>query len=299
MANQLEADVANINISGSNCRDEGEVSVFGSKFYSFQRDLNRFGENVFGKDKLIQKQGELIFQVLGCCNNGTITDLGFKVLIKSVLIEAVSFQQEDDGDTPLHFAAFNDQADCLQVLLSKNPDPEYQAIINNDDWTALHIAALYGYVESVRVLAKNSKVDYCDASGQTPLHLAADSGETECVKVLLQSGLPKYREMIDNYNSSALHLASTNGHIECVKELLKESNPEYREMRDVDGATALHFSTCYNSVECLKVLLEDSRRGYREIADNVEWSNCALVCYNKRKSRMHENSIEKLNAGLS
>ena len=51
---------------------------------------------------------------------------------------------------------------------------------------ALHIAAKYGHVETVRLLVdKNAEIDKVDRDGWTPLMIASQGGHAEVVEQLL------------------------------------------------------------------------------------------------------------------
>ncbi|KAK1275759.1 putative E3 ubiquitin-protein ligase XBOS32 [Acorus gramineus] len=131
-----------------------------------------------------------------------------------------------NGGTALHFAAINGHSRCIRLLFAdhvpsvpdfwnnmrkistreelKNDFDEstLSMIINkpaDGGITALHMAALYGHVESVQLLldlgASFSEVTVEDGStidligaGSTPLHYAACGGNAQCCQVLIARG---------------------------------------------------------------------------------------------------------------
>jgi ankyrin repeat protein len=77
--------------------------------------------------------------------------------------------------TPLHFAAMNNHADLIQILLTSQADIEWQ-----------------------------------DENKCTPLHLAGKKGALDAAALLLKSGANIYA--LDERNWSALHYSAYNGH---------------------------------------------------------------------------------------
>ena len=106
--------------------------------------------------------------------------------------------------------------------------------------TALHVAALSGSFESVKVLldlnyevgeqsidtiAKVWKqihfVVATDMYGSTPLHLAAMEGHMDIVELFLGRGVDKI--LNNNMKRLPLRYAAANGHVEICQMLLKDS----------------------------------------------------------------------------
>lgn len=109
---------------------------------------------------------------------------------------------DNDGNTPLHNAIKYRKREVVEWLLENHADIEAKDKYN--DWTALHIAAVDGYLEESQLLL--SRKANPNAKGKydvTPLHLAAGRGYKEVVKLLLASGaevnavitIPKMKSM--------------------------------------------------------------------------------------------------------
>ncbi|WP_395462822.1 ankyrin repeat domain-containing protein [Wolbachia endosymbiont of Cantharis cryptica] len=91
--------------------------------------------------------------------------------------------RDKDKNTPLHN---DDHIDAVKVLLQAKGIDINAA--NEDGYTPLHLAVLYGCTDTVRVLlqAKGIDINAANKDGLTPLHFAASLGHTDIVKVLLQ-----------------------------------------------------------------------------------------------------------------
>jgi hypothetical protein len=76
---------------------------------------------------------------------------------------------DDEGRTPLHYAAANGHNDIVKYLLEKGQDIS-QA--DNVGLTPLHHAAMRGKVSTVELLlSKGANTEAKDANGNTPLNL--------------------------------------------------------------------------------------------------------------------------------
>lgn len=126
----------------------------------------------------------------------------------SGLIDPVSRSSDDEirDLTPLHIAAAKGNDAMVKLLLKYSANVNAATLWNIDasgrvksasspdswkrGWTALHIAALKGFLEIVHLLLRsdifvNASVE---ASGWTALHYAAYQGHVEIVRLLLHHG---------------------------------------------------------------------------------------------------------------
>ncbi len=111
--------------------------------------------------------------------------------------------------------------------------------VNPKGWAPLHFVAYYDSPELVQVLLDSgAEVDLrCGPYGSTPLHLAARQGRTESVRILLDAGADIHA-VTGTGDLSALHLAAPWGSVETV-QLLIQHGAELNAVSD-RGATALH-----------------------------------------------------------
>lgn len=106
------------------------------------------------------------------CNNHT------DCLVELIEAKAdVNAQNKDGGWTPLHYATYNDLPACLQELLKAGADT---TIKENEGRTPLDIAELYGREEIIELLTKNNKEQ--NAAEEKPLCKTSEDCDTNKFK---------------------------------------------------------------------------------------------------------------------
>ena len=124
-----------------------------------------------------------------------------------------------DGMTPCYIAAFKDNYETISLLHM------YGANINathDEGDTPLHIAASYGYIQSLKVLINlgaiiDQPMNYNNSKYAlyTPLHLACEACKTGAVKELLNLGAKPY--YANKKGETALKICENNGHKEGIE----------------------------------------------------------------------------------
>lgn len=103
--------------------------------------------------------------------------------LKVLLAGADVDERDDEGRTPLMFAAVNRETECAKELLRHGADVNAKA---NDGGTALMLAASSGDAELVKAfLARGADISskYVE-TGQTALMIAMDHGYDDIVELL-------------------------------------------------------------------------------------------------------------------
>lgn len=117
---------------------------------------------------------------------------GHKDVVAYLLENKVEVMALDPmGVSPLHLAASNGHREVVVMLLDAGADPN--AVTRDKGMSALHRAAGSGQAEVVRVLLeRGARVDLPDRSGQLPLALAEryQQGEWQTVVELLKKQQP-------------------------------------------------------------------------------------------------------------
>ncbi|KAK1626398.1 hypothetical protein QYE76_000713 [Lolium multiflorum] len=142
--------------------------------------------------------------------------------------------------------------------------------------TALHLAALKGYLESCRFLVEESGIDVNSVSktGATPMSYAALEGNVQVMRYLLDRGGDP--AMPDERGSTPLHHAALRGHCEAARLLLSKGVP----VDPVDHRAApLHLAASNDHVEVVKVLLEHDA-DLNKVANHV-LSPLLMACCSK------------------
>nr|XP_043611832.1 ankyrin repeat-containing protein ITN1-like [Erigeron canadensis] len=96
---------------------------------------------------------------------------------------------DQDGKTPLHLAAMNEQLDVIKVLTETSPDLGRDLL--EDRSTILHSCIAYNRLESLKLLSQlwdeEELSKLTDVNGNTLLHLAVIHKQIQTVKYLLQN----------------------------------------------------------------------------------------------------------------
>jgi protein phosphatase 1 regulatory subunit 16A len=187
----------------------------------------------------------------------------------------------EDGLTPLHQCAIDDNEKLVRLLL------QYNADVNAKDtelWTPLHAAACCGYIEIVRLLIANGAdllavnsegnmpYDLCDVEttldviesemaqrGITQELIEEKRGEPERqmladMKILRQKG--EELDIRQPNGSTYLHAAAANGYYDVVAFLLRIGvSPD---LKDNEGWTPLHAAAHWNQPDIIELLCEYS-----------------------------------------
>lgn len=125
------------------------------------------------------------------------------------------------NQVPLHIAALQGSADCVQLLLHKGAKPD---ATDTNGLTPMHYAALCPSGAKVlelllAALPQATSVNARTTNGGTPLLFAAAAHSCECIRTLIQHGAMV--DLVDCCGVAPLHLAALAGDEECSVELVK------------------------------------------------------------------------------
>lgn len=158
----------------------------------------------------------------------------------------------------LHIALLHGNLEVLDVLITEKTAKT--DLRDNFGRTTVHLAAMAGYDEALRVLLKTAPANTLDNSNHTPMHYACYHGHDDCVAVLLEEEQPWFAQ--DESLFGSLHCAAARGHGSCIESLLEEqSEADGKHILDVNaidafGRAPLHVAAQYDHESCLLVLLQ-------------------------------------------
>lgn len=188
---------------------------------------------------------------------------GFDSIV-SYLIEkgAVVDALNDEGASPLHYAAYYGQAGVMRILLANGSEPnrlsKYNRDVNMGETMPLLNAALKGHLECVKILvngvdgSKKALVGFCNSFGVTALHNACLEGHLDVVKFLVASGAHVNAVTCDK--TTPLINAVIGRHYAVVKFLIKWLCR--LNMLTEEKNTALHFACMEDDFQIAKLLVD-------------------------------------------
>lgn len=185
------------------------------------------------------------------------------------------------GYTPLHRAAFHNQAGAVDVLVGAGANVETPDKLG---WTPLHDASAEGSFDAVAALLRHgANESRLDSKGRAPLHLAAERGHRRTAKVLLAGGAdPSLR--YGSSECSALDFAAISGHLNVMLAIMRHGADV--NAAGSDGRTCLHRAAFFNQAGSIGVLVgagadieaRDGSCGWTALHDaSAEGSLCAII----------------------
>ncbi|XP_008054854.1 ankyrin repeat family A protein 2 [Carlito syrichta] len=119
--------------------------------------------------------------------------------------ENVINHTDEEGFTPLMWAAAHGQIAVVEFLLQNGADPQ---LLGKGRESALALACSKGYTDIVKMLLDcGVDVNEYDWNGGTPLLYAVHGNHVKCVKMLLENGADPTIETDSGYNSMDLAVA--------------------------------------------------------------------------------------------
>ena len=131
-------------------------------------------------------------------------------------------EQNEKGETIVHIAAQNGQADAIHMLAGAGADV---TIADNHGATPIHFAAYYGHANAICVLAvKGADVDKPMIDGRTPVFIAVHNGHVEAIRMLADKGAKVDTPTKDG--ETPMHFAAYYGHANVIRVLADKGAKE-------------------------------------------------------------------------
>ena len=158
--------------------------------------------------------------------------------------------RDNNGSTPLMYAAESGNPDAVSVLIKAGADVNAQ---NNDGWAPLIYAAESGNPDAVSVLIKaGADVNARNVYEQTPLIYAAKSGNPDAVSVLIKAGAAVNAQ--NNNGWTPLMYAAMSGNPDAVSVLIKAGADV--NARKKYGLTPLMYAARSGNPDAVSVLIK-------------------------------------------
>ena len=148
---------------------------------------------------------------------------------------------DHEGNTPLHYAVYNDQTEMIRLLIDKGAEVnrKRKAANHEDGVTPLHTATWRSTIETMELLIDNgADVNMKRTDGAIALHYAVWFGLKEKTEFLLSKGSDVKARDGDNNGATPLHLAVMRSPNNGIIELLFANETDFNDMDD-SGKTPL------------------------------------------------------------
>ncbi|KAL8020964.1 putative ankyrin repeat-containing domain-containing protein [Plasmopara halstedii] len=189
-----------------------------------------------------------------------------------------------DGATPLHVAAMHGQLETVKVLLARGA--RLSAALPSGT-NGLHLASASGFVDVASFLIDQGlPVDGPTKYGYTPLHEAAYKGHVEVAKLLLKCGANVNAATV--HGTTPLHRAAENGHVQIAELLIAHG-------AHIDATTSNFFAT---TGESKTVGLNTRRRQHQRRTKVVEVENEGKSDFNEVHAE-EPRTMDELEKALS
>lgn len=182
------------------------------------------------------------------------------------------FSLDENGESPLHLAAWNGQTAVAKLLLSHRAPVDLK---DRQGDTPLHGAAWNGHIDVTRLLLRNrASVNPKNELGDTPLHWTAQNGHTEVAKLLLanESGVhiknnagqappevaraygQHHMEHLPDWPRIGIFQDAVKAGVHSVEVLLAD-NPRIISETDIYDRTLLHWAADIGDKSIVDMLL--------------------------------------------
>ncbi|XP_022111002.1 ankyrin repeat domain-containing protein 24-like [Acanthaster planci] len=166
-------------------------------------------------------------------------------------------------------AAIGDTAWLKQSLRSGRDPSQY----DRNGLAAIHLAALHGRLECLKLLVEKYKVDVNlpSSTGWRPVHLAINSRtgkrSLSCVQYLLDQGADA--SLVNEDDLTPAHQAAIEGSVKCLEALINSNAAIH--LQDNKGHLPLDYAKIWGHRKCARILASESwRQGKNYQAGEME-----------------------------
>ncbi|MGB7053706.1 MAG: ankyrin repeat domain-containing protein [bacterium] len=157
---------------------------------------------------------------------------------------------DENGQTPLHFAAAGGQNEIAEFLISKDANVNALNAVNQ---SLLLYAAYFGNAEiATMLIAKGATLNDQDIFGRAPLHYAARQHNLEALLLLIENHAEI--DIRDNIGETPLHFAIRWGYDD-IGEMLIDGGADLG-VKTEDGKTYLHMASIKGYTAVIDLLIK-------------------------------------------
>ncbi|KAK4099019.1 ankyrin [Parathielavia hyrcaniae] len=158
---------------------------------------------------------------------------------------------DDEGITPLHWAAINNQYSMCKFLIERGAEINRKG--GESVATPLQWAAQRCHYYTVHLLLQHGADPLItDAQGYNTLHISTFNGNLLLIILLLHQGIPV--DVEDAYGHTGLMWSAYKGYTACVDVFLRWGASVHA--KDEQGFTALHWALVKGSPGCIQKVIE-------------------------------------------
>jgi ankyrin repeat protein len=185
--------------------------------------------------------------------------------------------------TSLMYASKRNHHMSLSLLLNKKPSRDYVNAVDEDNWSALMMAAANGGLEAAKLLiAADADVNIEDAAGDTALLLAIKHSHYQVANELLLHPSIHSLDHCDEAGETSLTLAATANCAAVIRLLLERgANPHLSNRR---GYNALSIAASKGYLAPVNLLLH-ARVDPMTVVNEVS-ERCCAVCIQPRQTHL-------------
>lgn len=164
---------------------------------------------------------------------------------------------DEDGDLPLHYAAFGNQAGVMELLLTRGAPID---VVNNSGCTALHVSVNKENSACVQVLLSHGcNVNLQDSYGDTALHDAISKDATDIMDALINCETVDFT-VRNKRGFNVLHHAALKGNCHATMRLMTRIQ-QLVDVKKDDGFAALHLAALNGHRDVAALLLANNDGG--------------------------------------
>lgn len=197
--------------------------------------------------------------------------------------------QDNNGNTPLHFALFFDNKTAFDKLLPKSNTNLRDNLENN----SLHVALKQNHQNTIHYVTQlikfKTNVRHPNVDQLTPIHLACLNNKNDIIKLLLNQSRVN---VIDDKHKTPLMYLIENQNIEMIQHLLGKDT--FVDYQDIYGNSVLHYAIATQDMQIIDIVLRHVQK--YDVVNNQ--GNTPLHFLLKTNKYINQQLVKKTNLNI-